>query len=33
MEEPENEKVEGGRVSIDAFSEDGVKEIRKNENR
>ena len=27
MEEPENEKVEGGRVSIDALSEDCVKEV------
>ena len=28
MEEPENEKVEGGGVSINAVSEDCVKEIR-----
>ena len=31
MEEPENDKVEGGRVSIDALMEDCVKEIGKSE--
>jgi hypothetical protein len=33
VEEPENEEVEGGRVSINAFCEDCVKKLGKSEDR
>jgi hypothetical protein len=33
VEEPENEKVEGGRVSFNGFCEDRVKKLGESENR